>query len=262
MKSADSFQTTALSFLVVGEPKSGKSDIGLAFPSVGVIDWDLNLSAAVRRARHVDPKFSFQYTQPAIRDDGTERPMDERWEQCIKETKTLIADPSIKSIMIDGLGMMCEAITSFILKANVAAGTSKLKTVDAAGKSIPKMEIQHYDDLQRILRQYIMWVRSSGKFFIVTSHQTGDKDDVTGVIRYVLAIPGKSKDTLGGCFTDVVAAMATPSGLNKVKYEIRTKPTGFHVALGASFPIEGAIDVTDKSPQEIWKILEPKITAK
>ena len=129
----------------------------------------------------------------------------------------------------------------------------------AGGNKTGKMELQNYADLSRLLRGYIMMIRSSGKFLVVTSHQVGDKDEATGAYRYVLSIPGSSKDTLGGCFTDVWATVARLKGLSDVVYEIRTKPSGQHIALGASFPIESSIDVTGKSPSQVWSILEPKI---
>jgi adenosyl cobinamide kinase/adenosyl cobinamide phosphate guanylyltransferase len=249
MKTSASFSTTqSQAILVVGEPKSGKSNLALAFPDPAIIDWDLNLASAVRRATGK----TFDYTQPGVRDDGSQRPLPEQWKFAVEETKAILANPKYKTVIIDGLGLMCTAVCEHIIAEGQRAGTNKLG----------KMEIQNYADLSRILRSYIMMIRASGKFFVVTSHQTGDKDDVTGVIRYVLAIPGQSKDTLGGCFTDVWATMARPKGLSDVAYEIRTKPTGQHVALGASFPVESSIDVTNKTPAQIWDILSAKIGAR
>jgi len=249
MKSSTSFSTTtSQAILIVGEPKSGKSNLALSFPEPAIIDWDLNLASAVRRATGK----TFDYCQPSVKDDGTQRPVPEQWKAAVEETKTILANPKYRTVIIDGLGLMCTAVCEHIIAEGQRAGTNKLG----------KMEIQNYADLSRILRSYIMMIRASGKFLVVTSHQTGDKDDVTGVIRYVLAIPGQSKDTLGGCFTDVWATMARPKGINDVAYEIRTKPTGQHVALGASFPIESSIDVTNKTPAQIWDTLSPKIGAK
>jgi hypothetical protein len=177
----------------------------------------------------------------------------------VNETKEMIADPEVNTIVCDGLGVLSQYLIDHILGAAVDSATSKVKTVGLTGERVAQMEIQHYGDFARLLRMYVMMVRSSGKYFVMTSHQSGDADEVTKVVRYVLAIPGQLKDTLGGLFTDVWATSVTPFGLGKHKYEIRTKPTGLHVALGASFPLDAAIDVTDKTPQEIWGILEPKI---
>ena len=258
MKPSTTFSTTAnFALLIVGEPKSGKSGLLMSFPDLGIIDWDLNLASAVRR----DPTKKFVYTQPSVLDDGKERSYPDQWNYAIKETQALIADPTIKNIAVDGLGLMTLALCAHITNEAQKAGASKVKTMDLFGKVIPQMELQHYNDLQRLLRAYVMMVRSSGKNLIVTSHQTAEKDTATGLLRYSLAIPGSSKDTLGGCFTDVWAMAAESFGLD-TKYKIRTKPTGMHVALGASFPIDSSIDVTNKSPSQIWQVLEPKINAR
>lgn len=44
------------------------------------------------------------------------------------------------------------------------------------------------------------------------------------------------------------------------KFEIKTKPTGFHINLKTSLDLEPAINITDKSMADIWKILEPKLS--
>jgi len=265
VKDSTSFLTTGnLAVLVVGEPKSGKSSLELAFPDPGIIDIDMNLASAVRRLGA--QRKPFKYTQPAVI-EGAEgstiiRPPAARWGHTVAETKALIADPSVKTIVVDSLGGLSQYLIDHILNEATLSGTSKVKTAGMIpGERVAQMEIQHYGDFARLMRMYVTMVRSSGKYFVMTSHQSGDTDEVTKAIRYVLAIPGQLKDTLGGLFTDVWATSVTPYGLGLHKYEIRTKPTGFHVALGASFPIDAAIDVTNKTPQEIWGILEPKISA-
>ena len=247
MKSSTAYTTShSCAVLLVGEPKTGKTNLMFAFPSLWIADLDLNLASAVRRA----PGTSFFFDQPALLDDGKERPVEQRWNELVKLTKAAIVDPQIRTIAIDGLGVLVEYLIAHIIAEGRKAGTNKTG----------KMELQNYGDLARLLRDYIMMLRASGKFIIVTSHQAADRDEVTGALRYYLAIPGQSKETLGGLFTDVWATATRPGA--QVKYEIRTKPTGFHVALGTSFKLDAAIDVTDKTPSQIWAILEPQISPK
>jgi hypothetical protein len=250
MKTSTELTTShSTAVLLVGEPKTGKTGVMLAFPDPWINDIDMNLAGQLRRLPAGSKKFWFD--QPALK-DGKERPMVERWPEVVKVTKEAILEPQVKSICVDGLGMMCEWLIAYIVDQNIKAGTCKTG----------KMELQMYGELARLLRGYIMLLRTSGKYVVVTSHQTADKDDLTGAMRYALAIPGQSKDTLGGLFTDCWATTAMSQPANKVKYEIRTKPTGFHVALGTSFSLDAAIDVTDKSPAQVWTLLEPKLTAK
>jgi hypothetical protein len=105
-------------------------------------------------------------------------------------------------------------------------------------------------------------MRSSGKIVIWTAHQKVEKDELTGGLKYFLNMSGKLAQSLGGYFTDVWAMSATPVPGGATKYSIRTKPTGYHVALGCSIPLDPEIDITGKNPQEIWSILGPKLEIK
>jgi len=246
MKSSTHYNADAsAAILAVGEPKSGKTNLMFAFPSPWIADLDLNLASATRRL----PDKTFKFSQFNTDDAGKEVPEHLRWTRLVNETLAAIKDPEVKTICIDGLGVAATFLCDHCVYEGKRAGSNKTG----------KMELQTYGDLARLLRSYVMTLRASGKIVFVTSHQTGDKDEVTKAIRYCLAIPGQSKDTLGGLFTDVWATTAKPAPQNKVKYEIRTKPTGFHVALGTSFPLDAAIDVTDKNPEQIWSILQPKL---
>jgi len=247
VKSNTQYTTShSIAVLAVGEPKTGKTRLLMSFPTPGIIDCGMNLNSAVR----VSSGKEFYYTQPSLTDDNKEVPLEDRWLRCVSETKAMLADPRIRTICVDDLGVLCEWIIAHIIKQNRLAGTNKTG----------KMELRDYGDLARLLRDYVSMLRIGGKIVYVSSHQTADRDDLTGAMRYALAIPGQSKDTLGGLFTDVWATRATPAGGGKVKYEICTRPTGFHVALGTSFDLPAVIDVTDKDPAAVWQLLEPKLS--
>ncbi len=250
MKSTSFKPDASCAILLVGEPKTGKTNLAFAFPNLGIIDCDLNLAAAVRRC----PSKVFDYEQPAVLPDGKERPEVDRWNFVVEKTKAYIADPSIQTIFVDGLGVLYEMCMAHIVHQTRLAGTNKTG----------KMEIQNYGDLARLIRGYVMMLRASGKIVLVSSHQAAEKDEVTGAFRYYLNVPGQTKENLGGLFTDVWATVATPGIGGKTKFAIRTKPTGYHVSLGTSFALDAEIDVTDKTPDQIWSLLSPKlgITAK
>jgi len=256
MRSSSAITTQSLAVLLVGDPKSGKSSAMLGFPDLVVFDWDQNLGSAIRRTKTATSPDGvvFDFCQPAVDDNGKIIEPHNQWKQFTKELTTALTNPKYKTIAIDGLGLMCQALCEHIVAETRMAGSNKTG----------RMELQNYGDLARMLRATIMSIRSSGKTLVVTSHQTADKDDVSGVMRYYLAIPGQSKDTLGGTFTDVWAVIKKPHGLNDEKYELRTKADVRSVPLGASFdfPDKGALDITGKTPQDIWKILESKIKSK
>lgn len=237
----------ACAILLVGEPKTGKTRTIFSFPKPGILDCDMNLNSAVR----VIGNKPFIFSQPAFDDNDKEVAPEDRWIRAVSETKKLIAETEVQTVVIDGLGILCEWLMAHVVKENKRLGTNKTG----------KMELRDYGDVGRMLRDYIAMLRVGGKYVVVTSHQVADKDELTGAIRYALAIPGASKETLGGLFTDVWATTCTRNGM-KHTYEIRTKPTGFHVSLGTSFNFPSAIDVTDKSPDQIWSILKPEIERK
>lgn len=242
--SSDYIPSRAVAILNVGEPKSGKTRIMMSFPVPGILDIDMNLNSAVRVAGGK----KFFYSQPIFDDKGAELPVEKRWENAVKETKALIANPETKSICIDGLSLLSDWCLAY------CEATLKMKGVD-----VEKQYMAKYQSFITIMNSYVSMLRIGGKYVFVTCHQIMDKEEGTGKVRYSLAIPGQLKDRLQGLFTDVWAATSTPNGA-KTKYEIRTKPTGFHVNLGTSFDLDPAIDITDKTPDQVWSILEPKLS--
>jgi hypothetical protein len=260
MKSSDTYQLDhSCAILAVGEPKTGKTSLMMAFPDPAILDLDGNLSSAVRR--HPTKKFLFD--DPATNDKtGAIRPVHERWNHIVATVKSLALDKSVRTICVDGLGVLSEYLIAHILNESVKAGASKRKGAGFDGGLEAVMEIQHYGDFARLMRSFIMLLRATRKIIFVTSHQTADKDENTGALRYYLSIPGQTKETLGGLFTDVWATTATPKSATETKYAIRTKPTGVHVSLGTSFPLDAEIDVTNKTPEQIWSLLSPKLLIK
>lgn len=235
--------------LGVGEPKSGKSCFGMSLPDPGIIDCDGNLAAAARRA----PNKKFFISQPFTTDEGVEVPEADRWLRCEKETKLLLAHPETKSIWVDGLSNLCRWGLIYAEAELVRAGIN-----------VKKEYLAKYQAFIPLLSRYITMLRIPKKIVYVTSHQTIVEDETTKQVRYKLDIPGRLADTLGGQFTDVLgfSSIANPADTKiGARFFVRTKPTGFHVNLGTSLDLEPSIDVTGKSPADIWSIFSPKLSA-
>lgn len=237
-----------LALLLVGEPKTGKTTIELAFPDPFILNVDKNLDGPRRRA--VGKKFWFD--DPMLGPDGKELPPEKRWNRAMDLIKEAARAPEIKTITIDSLSGLCDYLVDHIL-AEVRKNE---------GKAIDRPRIQDYYSIKDLLTRLAVMLReiSKAKHVVIAAHQKADVDDATKGTRYSLNIPGQQAQNWGSYFTDVWATTATPAGSGKTKYEIRTKPTGFHVSLGTSLPMDPAIDVTDKSPDEIWSILSPKLS--
>jgi len=240
--------STNVAVLCVGDPKSGKTRLAMAFPDPGILDCDGNLASAVR----VSSGKKFMFSTPYVDDAGKEVPEVDRWNLAVKETKALLSSPETKSFVLDGLSNLCRW-------GLIHAENELVK----AGINIKKEYLAKYQAFIPLMSNYITMLRIPGKFVVVNVHQTMEKDAITGRTSYKLDIPGRLADTLGGQFTDVwgMESAADPSNTKTgAKYSIRTKPSGYHINLGTSLDLEPSINITDKTPDQIWALLSPKLS--
>jgi len=245
--STDYRPSSSIAVLVVGDPGSGKTRLAMSFPEPGILDCDGNLGSAVR----VAGTKKFMYSEGFRTDDGKEVPEEARWAHCVAETKKLLATPETKSFVLDGLSNLCRWGLIFAESELVKAGIN-----------IRKEYLAKYGAFIPLLSNFITMLRIPGKMVVITVHQIMEKDELSGRTMYKLDIPGRLADTLGGQFTDVWGMSSTADPTNvKVgaKYEVRTKPTGYHVNLKTSLDLEPAVNITGKTPQEVWAVLETRV---
>ena len=248
MKSSTDYKVSAnLAVLLVGDQKTGKSCVAMAFPDPFFLDLDRNMDSAVRVAGGK----TFFYDQPA--DENGVRVEDHLvYPRAMDMLKAAIVDPKVKTVVIDSLSTL-----SIFACAHILSEVSRIE-----GKKIEQMRIQDFGRLHGLFQKLVTFLRASGKMVVVTSHQAYDKDEMTGALNYTLSIPGQMKHNFGSFFTDVWGTSTTAIAMGKTKYEIRTRPTGRHVALGTSIrSLDAAIDITDKTPSQIWDLLAPKLSA-
>ncbi len=248
MKSNTDFKAANVAILCVGEPGTGKSRLGMSLPDPGIIDCGGNLASAVR----VSQGKKFLYSQPFMTDDGKEVPEADRWNRACNESKLLLASPDTKSFVVDDLSNLC--------RWGLAHAENELTK---AGINIKKEYLAKYQAFIPLLTNYMTMIRVPGKLVMVTVHQIMERDEFTGMTRYKLDVPGRLADSLGGQFTDMwgTSSIADPSNPKiGAKYTIRTKPSGFHPNLKTSLDFEPVIDITGKTPAEIWTILSTKLS--
>lgn len=248
MKTSTDFRPDrSVAVLCVAEPKSGKTRLAMAFPRPGILDCDGNLFSAIRVANNK----KFFVSQPFKDDNDVEVPEEKRWNRAVSETKLLLGSPDTDTVIVDGLSNLCRW-------GLIHAEAELVK----AGINVKKEYLAKYQAFIPLMTGFITMLRIPKKYVVVNVHQTLDKDELSGKIRYKLDIPGRLADNLGGMFTDVWAmdSVADPGSKIGAKYIIRTKPTGYHPNLGTSLDMDPAVDITGKTPDEIWAMLSPKLS--
>jgi hypothetical protein len=248
MKPSSSYiPSTNVAVLVAGDPGSGKTRLAMSFPKPGILDCDGNLSSAVR----VSGNKPFLFSQPFKDDNGKEILEVDRWNRAMSESKLMLASSDTESFVLDGLSNLC--------RWGLVHAENELTK---AGINVKKEYLAKYQAFIPLLTNYITMLRIPGKYVVVNVHQNMEKEELAGQIRYVLDIPGRLANNLGGFFTDVwgMTAQADPQSKIGAKYLVRTKPTGFHVTLKTSLDMEPTIDITGKTPPEIWTLLAPKLS--
>lgn len=242
--------SVAPAVLIVGDPGSGKTRLGMCLPRPAILDCDGNLHSALR----INPTKEFLISEGFRRDDGTEVPEVLRWNHCETEMKALLT-AAVKgqadTILIDGL--------SNLARWGLVHAEAKLQN---DGINTKKEYLAKYQAFIPLMTQFLVMVRIPKKPVFMTVHQTTDKSEF-GALRFYLDIPGRLSETLGGMVTDMWGMKATPDPTNEktmAKYEICTKPSGYHPNLKTAFDMAPVINITDKTPEQIWKLLEPKLS--
>lgn len=254
MKSSSSYTiASSLAVLLVGDQKTGKTNVAMAFPDPYFLNVDRNLDSAVRVAG--DKRFF--YDDPTVEEiNGKEVRVEDHlvYPRAMELLKRAAISPEVRTLVIDSASTL-----SLFMASHVLAEVSRME-----GKKVERLRIQDYGSILSLFQRHITMLRSSGKIVIVTSHQTYDKDEMTGALNYTLAIPGQMKFNFGAFFTDVWGMTAEPGPQGKTDYRIRTRPTGRHVALGTSVRTMPAdIKITDLTPSEVWsKHLSPMLGIK
>jgi GTPase SAR1 family protein len=216
MKSSQEYKPT-LSFglLLMGPAKSGKTTLALQFPKPFVADCDNNLSGPTELLLSKGYP-SFFYDTINVAEDGSERKSNYRWEHLTKVVKEAVASPEVETIVIDSLSSVSDYLIEHVLRVE--------------GQNT--MRIQDWQPFQYMLKRLITFVRSSGKKFIMTCHETVELDELDKIHKHFIHVPTRLRDSLGGFFSDVWRMEIEKKGDNYT-YQIRTKPT-VRFALGTS----------------------------
>lgn len=240
-KSNDYKKETNFGVLVIGPPKSGKTRLALSFPKPAILDCDGNLAGALRAGAN-----DFLFEDPNVDDNGHELSPDKSWAKSMQFMKEAVALPleQCETIIIDGLSILSNYLVDAL------SSHSKLMV---AGERV--MDMSLWQPFRNRMQQLVLAGRASNKRFIMTCHEDVVTDVNSGaLIGYRPLIPGQLKQNLAGLFSDVWRCEAKAKGLTQ-EYTVRFAPKTM-MQIGNSLGIkEAEINVTDKTPQELWAML-------
>lgn len=214
-ESLDSSPST-ITLLLKGPPGSGKTQKAAQFPSPVLFNFDNNtnglrkLPAEVqKRIRLVNPRkdMAGKDVQPVF-----------IWDNFVKQLEAVAADSTVRTIIIDSLSSLANALTDKILKTSAPDSTLKL---------------QQWGDFQRYLKWFgeeLLNNKSRNFNVVVIAHESVERDEATQSVSYSLNIGGQMKNSFDMFFSDcwrcyTKSVNVTPTNPSGVEYRVRLAPT-------------------------------------
>ena len=202
------------------------------FDNPGIVDCDGKLANAVAYHRRRDPEFKFKYATITTDDSGAHVPIAERWPRLCRETAALVADPWVKTVIIDSGSNAADYLQDWIAN-DVSKRSEEIREVKVLSQ-------RDWYSFKQHLQRYVLAGCSCGKRFVMTVHIRTDKDEVLGTIIYRPTIPGQTGENFGKLWTNywLCQCVAVPTDTahpRGVKYTVRTASTA-RLQLGCSNP--------------------------
>jgi hypothetical protein len=223
MKSALEFVPQhGFGLLITGPPKSGKTVLACQFERPWIADCDNNLAGPFRLLSSSMPEQfrTIKYADINKFDNGEVVPDAARWTRLVTEASEAVKDPTVRTIVFDGLSTISTYLIDHIVSAK--------PTGRAEG-----MTISDWVPFRNMLSKLVMQSRACKKLIVMTAHDENNKDELRGTMIVTVNIPSKLAGTLGGFFSDVWHCEHEEIG-GEVKYKIRAMPSTQCPSLGNS----------------------------
>ena len=201
-----------ISLLLKGVPSTGKTTIAVQFPKPCLINFDKNTACIRKLPKQVQDELLI--VNPFIDESGVRVKPEKIWGNFTKQLEAVVAEPSIKTVIIDSLTLLAAALEDDIL------GSNNPKT---------QFKIQDWGTFGRYLKwlgENLIQAQDRDKHIVVIAHESVSVDpDTQRILSYDLSIGGRMKKGFEMYFSDVWKTFIETSVGKKFGYFIRTKPT-------------------------------------
>lgn len=253
MKTGNTLPPSDKAIIIIGDPGTRKTTLALHFPSPYFLDCDNNLSAPVEQTNIRN----FFYDS-ATRDDAGQiiHPL-LRYRHCLTKLNIAATSPEIKTIVLDSLTSLTDIIISEIKRQEHGLAAATETAQDAADAKA--LRIQDWGKFSALVKQLVTKLRTCGKIIVVIAHNNFEKDEVDNRFKQFINIPGQSKSTISGLFTDCWHTFMQISGVGamaKHEFLVRTLPVSEtdHRGVKSSFPGLKRVNTFEEVVNELSKL--------
>lgn len=189
MKTFLTHKPVEFALLLIGPSGGGKTTFALRFPRPYVISFDRNLRGPCAQLAY-EGITNVAYDDMVAWDEaGKPRPMQVQYAYFNQSFNVGYTSPDIDTIVVDNATHLCDVILAECLAQNM----TKTK----------KPEIQTWGQFLYAWKELLLKTRGCAKRVIFIAHEKVEKDEMTGMLKYFLAIPGQTAQILPTLFTDV-----------------------------------------------------------
>lgn len=219
MEPISSYATKAnyLRLVLQGAPGAGKTVLACQFPSVAVIDVDVNLGGPLRTLQRIGKPPPLGYIRLDRDSNGIEIPVNLRYKRLESEIISLQENKDVKTIVIDSATKFVDVLIGEVLRQQNKEKIEQFKD--------PRHFWNYFGFSSRFFFDVLTKME---KHIVLVAHEKINKD-AAGNVVYPTKVnwPGQVGQIIGAFFTDVWRAEVemVGSGMDAIhKWILRTTP--------------------------------------